>query len=234
MALRIFETDPDALPKGNLFADDTVGRFHSGRQDENGVPVALSKWRITTGDPEVAAAVAQLFGGTPVADDESTAENNIEILTDKSKILAILDGPESITSDMKLWNSGNLVHHCDGVEFLSPDDLVGRPCHCPKLMEERKAAAKRKMGPAPSISVLFKLADDPELGAFRFQTGSWKMAEVLHEYDNALTRVGGPALVELSLELVEYTTKKGREVSYFKPVVKVLKSYNDAVADPKY
>ncbi|MFF2039362.1 hypothetical protein ACFVVX_02945 [Kitasatospora sp. NPDC058170] len=233
MALRIFETDPDALPKVSQFADDTVGRFHSGRQ-EDGIPVALAHWRITTGDPTVAQAVAQLFGGSPVTDDESTAENNIEVQTDKAKILVVLDGPESITSDMKLWNSGNLVHHCDGVEYLSPDDLKGRPCLCPKLMEERKAAAKRKMGPSPSISVEFRVADDLDLGKFRFQSGSWKMAEVLHEYDNALARVGGPALAELTLELVEYTTKKGRDVSYYKPVVKVLKSWNDAVSDPKY
>lgn len=233
MALRIFETDPDALPKGS-FSDDTVGRFHSGRQDEDGVPVALSHWRMTTADPKVAEAIAQLFGGSPVVDDESPAENNIEVQTDKTKVLVILDGPESVTSDMKLWNSGNLVHHCDGVEYLSPDDLKGRPCTCPPLMEDRKAAAKRKMGPSPSINVTFKLADDPELGTFRFQTGSWKMAEVLHEYDNALTRVGGPALVELGLEHVEYTTRKGRDVSYYKPVLKVLKSYNDAIADPKF
>ncbi|GAA0660257.1 hypothetical protein GCM10010193_08990 [Kitasatospora atroaurantiaca] len=233
MAIRIFETDPDARPKGNQFADDVVARFHSGRQVDN-IPVALPHWRITTGDPEAAQAVAQLFGGTPVTDEESAAENNIEVQTGKAKVLVVIDGPESVTSDMKLWNSGTLVHHCDGVEFLSPDDLVGRPCGCPILMEDRKAAHKRKMGPGPSIAVTFKLADDPELGKFRFQTGSWKLAEVLHELDNSLSRVGGPALAELTIELVEYTTKKGRDVSYFKPVVKVLKSWNDAIADPKF
>ena len=233
MALRIFETDPDSLPKGNPFSDDTVGRFHSGRQVD-GVPEALSEWRITTGDPSVAQAVAQLFGGTPVTDDQSTAENNIEVQTDKAKILVVIDGPESVASDMKLWNRGVLVHHCDGVEHLSPEDVKGRKCGCPPLMEDRKAAAKRFMGPGPSIGITFALADDPELGKFRFQSGSWKLTEVLHEIDNALARVGGPALCELGLELVEYTTKKGRDVSYFKPTVKVLKAYNDAIADPKF
>lgn len=232
MALRIFETDPDALPKRSAFADDFVGRFHSGKAVD-GVPESVDEWRITTGDPEVAKAVAQLFGGSPVETD-STSENFIEVETTSPKVLVILSGPEAITSDMKLWNRSTLVHHCDGVEYLSPDDVKGTECGCPALMEDRKAAAKRFMGPSPSISVVFKLADDPDLGKFRFQSGSWKMAEVLHEYDNALTRIGSEALAELTLEVVEYETKKGRHVRYVKPTVKVLKAWNDAVADPKF
>ncbi|MER5638411.1 hypothetical protein ABT095_15800 [Kitasatospora sp. NPDC002227] len=230
MALRIFETDPAAMPKA-AFADDTVGRFHPGKSVD-GLPVALSEWRITTGDKAVADAVAQLFGGS-VVDTESASERHLEVQTDRAKVLVVLDGPESVTSDLKLWNGSNLVHHCDGVEFLSPEDLAGRPCGCPTLMEDRKAAHKRKMGPGPAISITFTLADDPELGTFRCQTGSWKLAEVLHELDNALTRVGAPALAELALEHVEYDTKAGRHVSYYKPTVKVLKAYNDAIADQR-
>ncbi|MFG3036848.1 hypothetical protein ACGF1Z_29760 [Streptomyces sp. NPDC048018] len=229
MALRIFETDPDAMPKGS-FSDDTVGRFHSGRS-VNGIPEALSEWKVSTGDPEVAAAIAQLMGGTPEETD-STSENFIEILTDAKRVKVVLAGPDAITSDMKLWNGSVLIHHCDGVEFLSPDEDRGKACGCPALMEDRKAAAKTKRGPSPSITVNFRLAEDYELGLFRFQTGSWKLAETLHEIGNALDKVKGEALAELSIELVEYTTKKGRDVSYFKPVVKVLKSWSDAVAEP--
>ncbi|MFF2147949.1 hypothetical protein [Kitasatospora sp. NPDC058190] len=78
MAMRIFETDPESKPKPR-FVDDTVGRFHSGRSVHN-VPESLPEWRITTGDPEVSAAVAQLFGGTPEETD-STSDNYIEVLT---------------------------------------------------------------------------------------------------------------------------------------------------------
>jgi hypothetical protein len=230
MAMRIFETDPEAKPKPR-FTDDTVGRFHSGRSVNN-VPESLSEWRITTGDPEVSAAVAQLFGGTPEETD-STSENYIEVLSDANKVLIVLDGPGAITSDMKLWNRSQLVHHCDGVEFLSPETDAGRPCGCPALFAERKAAAKAFRGPSPSINIQFRLADDYDLGLFRFQSGAWTLAEVLHEVENALARVQGEALAELSLELVEYTTKAGRNVSYRKPVVKVLKSYADAIADPR-
>ena len=43
---------------------DIVGRVRSGAQIQ-GRPVALQEWRFTTGDPDVAAAVAEKYGGTP-------------------------------------------------------------------------------------------------------------------------------------------------------------------------
>ncbi|MFD4833740.1 hypothetical protein ACFWPV_28425 [Streptomyces uncialis] len=231
MALRIFETDPDAMPK-NTFSDDTVGRFHGGKSVD-GIPVPLPEWRVTTGDGDVADAIAQLMGGTPEETD-STSENFIEIMTERDKVQVVLSGPDAIASDLKLWNGSALIHHCDGVEFLSPDADRGKACGCPALMEDRKAAAKAKRGPSPSISILFRIAEDYDLGLFRLQTGSWKLAEVLHEIENALNKVGSEALCVLELELVEYTTKKGRDVSYRKPVIRVLKSWSDAIADPTH
>jgi hypothetical protein len=230
VGIRIFETDPDAAPKPRKsFSDDTVGRFHSGRQVD-GQPESLSEWRVTTGDRAVADAVAQLLGGQPDETD-SPNENFIEVLTAANAVSVILDGPNAIRSDMKLWNRNKLVHHCDGVEFLSPDEKAGLPCGCPALFSMRKQAAKDYVGPSPSISITFRLADDPDLGKFRFQTGSWTLAEVLHEYENDLARVGGEAVATLALELVEYTTKKGRFVSYLKPVLDRIRSYNDAIAE---
>ncbi|MFJ7419765.1 hypothetical protein ACIQXD_14285 [Streptomyces uncialis] len=235
--LTIFDTDPNAKPKPKQdFSDDTVGRFHSGRQVDD-VPEALSEWRITTGDMVVARSVAQLFGGEPIENEGSTSENFIDVFTERETVPVILDGPEAVYADLKLWNRNKLVHHCDGTKFLSPDEKKGQACHCPELFAERKAAAKDFMGPSPSITVTFRLADDPELGVFKFQSGSWVMASVLHEYENDLAAIGGPALAELTLELVEFTIKKGKNkglnVSYYKPVIKVLKSYGDAIADER-
>jgi hypothetical protein len=232
MALRIFDTDPDAKPKPRQsFNDDYVARFYMGRQVDN-QPEALSEWRVMTAEPGTAQAIAQLFGGQPVETD-SSADKFIEVLTTSAKIPVILDGPKAISSDMKLWNRGKLVHHCDGVDFLSHADekRIGTACGCPTLFAERKQAARDYMGPAPAINVRFRLADDPDLGVCHFQTTSWTLAEVLHEHDDALRRIGGEALGELSIELVEYTTKKGRHVEYLKPVLKVVKSWNDAVAE---
>ncbi|MFK0289519.1 hypothetical protein ACIQU6_03385 [Streptomyces sp. NPDC090442] len=234
--MTIFATDPNARPKERTtFADDTVGRFHSGRAVD-GIPEVLTEWRISTGDKVVAESVAQLFGGEPIETD-SPSENFIDVFTDRTTILVVLDGADAIYADMKLWNRNKLVHHCDGSVFLSPDEKKGQPCHCPELFAERKAAAADFMGPAPSITITFRLADDPELGKFKFQSGSWMLASVLHEYENDLAAIDGPALAELTLEPVEYTVKKGpnkgRNVSYVKPVVRVLKAFNDAIADER-
>jgi hypothetical protein len=232
MAIRVFETDPDAKPKERVSYGGQIGTFAAGRKDAKGNPVALPSWRILTGSQDVADSVAQLFGGAPF-DTESANDHHIAVDTDAETVLIVVDKPSDLRADMKLWNRSALIHHCDGIEFLSPDDQRGDPCGCPETMEERKAAAKKFTGPSPSIELTFRLADDYELGEFRFKTGSWTLVDVLHHVENALDAIDGPALCELTLELVEYTTSKGRDVSYRKPVINVLKSYNDAIADAR-
>ncbi|MFG3200351.1 hypothetical protein ACGFYT_30005 [Streptomyces sp. NPDC048208] len=228
MALRIFETDPAAKPKPRQFADDFVGRFRSGRMVGNR-PESLATWRVTTGDPTTADAVSKLMGGTP-GEWETTGEDFNEVMTETDKVLIVIDGPKALTADMKLWGRSGLIHHCDGVQSLMDEDK-GEPCGCPRLMEDRKAHAKSGRGPSPYTNLVFRLADDYHLGKFRFQSTSWKLAEVVHEIDNALSAYKGEVLAELSLELVEFTTKAGRDVSYRKPVVKVIKAFADAMAD---
>lgn len=231
MAIRVFETDPDARPKERpAYSSDHIGTFAAGKKDADGNPMALGSWRILTGEPQVADALAQLFGGT-VEDTESSADHHIAVDTDAVTVLVVVDGTSALRSDMKLWNRNKLVHHCDGIYFESPEEKRGNRCGCPETMAERKQAAKDYVGPSPSIELEFRLADDFELGKFRFKTGSWTLVDVLHNVENALDAIDGPALCELTLELVEYTTKKGRAVSYHKPVINVLKSYNDAIAD---
>lgn len=230
MALRIFETDPDAAPKpSNQFADDVVGRFRSGRMVGK-APESLAEWRITTGDPSVADAVAGMYGGHP-QEWETTREDGIEVLTNTPKVDVVISGSSAITARMVLWSAqGQPIHECDGMEFLD-EDRKGEPCGCPPLMAERKDQARKGIGPKPSVSVRFRLADDPELGIFRFQSSSWDLVRDLHNVENALDSVGGPARASLTLELVEFVPKNGamagRTVSYRKPVIRVFGAYED-------
>ncbi|QAX94022.1 recombination directionality factor [Streptomyces phage Euratis] len=238
----IWAEDADNKPKKReTYADDSVGRLHSGYMDTEGKkpqPVALTEWRFSTGEKSVADAVAQLFGGTPVENDESTSENFIDVFTEAQRIPVVIE-QGGVHWDMKLWLNGKLKHHCDGFDFVShaDEEMIGQPCGCPKLFDERKAAAKDFDAPNPSITVTFSLADDPELGKFKFQTGSWTLFKVIHEAEDDLERIGqnGPVFAYLELELVEYTPKKGpmrnKLVSYTKPVIKVVKAYDDAIAD---
>ncbi|MET9959298.1 hypothetical protein ABZ128_09450 [Streptomyces sp. NPDC006326] len=217
---RIWETDPDSKPRERQFSNDFVGRFRSGRLVGK-QPEALSEWRVTTGDPVVAAEIARLMGGDPEEWD-TDKEDNIEILTDSSSIEIIIESSDKIDASMKLFGMTGLVHHCDGVEFLSPDEDKGTPCGCPPLLQDRKDKAKAGRGPKPSIDVVFKLAKAPDLGLFRFNSGSWELVKVLHNVLADVDAYDGPVRATLAIENVSYTTKAGRDVSYNKPVVTVL------------
>src|SRR5690606_35209536 len=141
MKIRIFETDPNAAPKKRqTFADDVVGRVRSGKA-VNGIPAGLSTWRITTGDPDVAHAVADAFGGE-VAEWETTKEDNLEVITETNTLPVIISSPEVISARLVLWGMGGVrIHECDGVTFLD-EERRGQPCGCPELLAERKAAAR--------------------------------------------------------------------------------------------
>jgi hypothetical protein len=238
MAMKIWQTDPENKPQERVSSKaDLDGLVSIGAQDENGDPVSLDTFRIATSDPKTADAIAELFGGTPV-ETERTADHFIDVITTRDKLLVVVDRPSDLYSDMKQWNNGKLTHHCDGVSFLSHpsrEEMVGKPCGCPELFVERKQAARDYMGPSPSIDLTFRLADDTDLGRFRFHTGSWGLAKVLHQAEDKLARIDGPALVEISMELVEFTIKKGpkrgQNVSYYLPKIKPIKAYADAVAD---
>ncbi|MCX4687310.1 hypothetical protein OG401_23910 [Kitasatospora purpeofusca] len=225
---RIFETDPNAKPKPR-FTNDFVGRFRSGMSINNR-PVSLANWRVTTDDPDTADALAELMGGRP-EEWETSGTDGMQVLTDKDSVEIVVDGSKAIRSRMILWGRQGPIHECDGVEFLSPEEEKGKPCGCPALLVDRKAAAKTGRGPAPSVEVAFRLAEDQELGRFRFVSSSWELVKVLHEVEDALDRVNGPALCRLSLELVEFVTKDGKPVSFRKPVIKVIKAFDDAIAD---
>ncbi|WP_172384875.1 hypothetical protein [Streptomyces sp. MNP-20] len=217
--LRVFDNDPDARPK--VYTSDFVGRFRAGMQINNR-PVGLKSWRVTTGDPEVAKAVADQYGGQ-AEEWETTKEDNLQVLTEADAIKVVVDGPDALTFRMALYGmTGKPIHACDGVEFTDTEDpRHGQPCGCPQTLQERKAAAKAGHGPKPDQRITFRLADNPELGRFRLMTGSWEFMKAMETMWRELEAVGGPALCTLKLELVEFTTKAGVEVSYRKPVLVV-------------
>lgn len=229
MSLRIFGSDPDAQPKVHKrFSDDIVGRFRSGHQLQNR-PVALTKWRVTTGDPEVADAVHQLLGGEAPQSWAAKGEDNLEVFTDAKTVPILLVGDEPIRQAMVLWSrNGKLISKSDGETMSdgSPDpdrDLT---------YAERKKKANDGIGPVPQIEVYFRLAGDPDLGIFKFQTGSWSMVRDLVTDDTEREFAdrkgdldGADVPATLTLEKVEFVAKSGERagqvVTYTKPVLKV-------------
>lgn len=225
MALRLFNPDGSDKPKGR-FSDDLVGRFRSGHV-VNRRPVALSEWRVTTDDPEVAEAIAQLLDGSEPQQWDSSGTDSLETFTSKDEIEILLDGPDAVRTGMALWSrTGKIIHACDGMVYTEGEE-AGKPCGCPSSLKDKKDADKAGTGPEPNISIKFRLADDPDLGYFNFRTGSWSMAVEIDKAEQALAKLDGVAKAWLSLELVEYTTKAGRNVSYRKPVLTVIGPADD-------
>jgi hypothetical protein len=233
---RIWDADPDAAPKErSTYADDVVGRFRAGRLIRVGgkeIPEALNEWRVTSGDPVVGDRIAELMGGEP-EEWETDKEDNLQVLTDSPSVQIIIE-PNGVDASFKMFMPGaGMTHHCDGFEYLSPEEDKGKACGCPSLIAERKLEAQKMRGPKPSVDITFRLADDPELGVFRFNSGSWKLVETLGPLFAELDKyIGRQVRASLTIENVTFTPQKGpragQEVSYNKPVVKIYGAYEAA------
>jgi hypothetical protein len=79
----------------------------------------------------------------------------------------------------------------------------------------------------PAISVRFRLAEANQLGAFRLQSASWDLAETAMDVQQELAQTDGPSLCKLSLQLVRFTARSGVEMSFRKPVLTVLRAYDE-------
>lgn len=217
MGLRLFENDPASAPKAR-FADDLVGRLRSGYQVGK-TPVALEKWRVTSGDPDVLDAVLDLFGddsGEGQTEWPTEGEEKFQVFTAANSVDIILDGPDAIRSEMVLWGrSGPAIRKCDGVEQKGDD--AGEPCVCPATFDARKDASRAGKGCTPSITAYFRLADAPDLGRFKFTSGSWSLARDIGQVEDKLATIEGQARATLTLEVVKM--KNGKQ--FTKPIFKI-------------
>lgn len=229
MALKIFGTDPENQPKPRQrFSDDFVGQVHSG-YSLDGTPASLEEWRITTGDPDVADRVHEMFGGEAPEEWETKSERNLQVFTDATEIDVIVADAKAIRQRMILWgNDRKPVYVSDG-EFILDD--AGHPTEqrdpdADLTFAERKE--KKAWGANPSAEVTFRLADDPDLGIFVLKSNSWGLAHFLaaEDIEGQIEAVGGPAIVRLKLVPVSYKAKKGERkgkmVSFTSTEIEVL------------
>jgi hypothetical protein len=235
--LRIFETDPDAKREEREETEykrpEYAYQFRTGMQNARKKPVSLAKWRVLAAGPDVAQGIAELMGGEPKEFD-ATKEHDFEIMTTSAAVEIVLSGADAIEDKLVQWaGPGAPIHECDGVYSLLPEDK-GEPCGCPATLKDRKEAHKKKKGPGPGIVVTFRLAGlGYELGVGRWIATSWLFAEEVYKVKDALDQVDGDALCRLEIELIEYTKEDGEEVSFKKPKITVLGSYNDAIAEER-
>ncbi|WP_424936642.1 MULTISPECIES: hypothetical protein [Bacteria] len=223
MALKIWGTDPANQPKPRQkFADDVVGRFRSGHMIDDR-PQALDEWRMTTGDPDVAAKIHELLGGDEPQEWASKGEDNIEVFTASTEVDIVIEKASDLRQRMVLWGrSGKPIYVSDGEHIL---DEQGHPTDerdpdADLTFAERKA--KKDIGAIPDIDLFFRLADEPDLGVFKFKTGSWGFASDLayNGVDEKLEAAEGPVAATLKLSPVSFVAKNGpragQTVSYTK------------------
>ncbi|MDF9814507.1 hypothetical protein [Streptomyces sp. SPB162] len=200
--------------------EEVIGDCDFGRVVD-GKLLAQPVWRLLTMSPQAAEGVASVLGVEPQR-RLATSREQLEVVSEESSLRVLIKDPDRLTAQMKLWDSRGLAHHCDGSLFLSPEADAGHPCGCPPTMAERRARARRGQGPQPVTTLLFLLAGCPDVGSFRFRSSSWRFAETVEEIRTQLAAVGDPALCDLAIRTVEFTTQNGRCVSYHKPDLKVL------------
>jgi hypothetical protein len=233
MALKVFGTDPENQPKQrSSFADDLVGRFHAGYVINNR-PATVEEWRVTTGDPEVADRIHELYGGDQPQTIETESENNIEVFTKAASVDIIIEKASALRQRMVLWSrNGKLIYATDGEWKL---DDSGNPTDeadpdASLTFAERKAKAKDGTGPEPETTLFFRLADDPELGLFRFRSGGWSLVSDMAYNGTESTLADaisdseeGKAKAKLALEPVSFVAKNGpragQTVSFIKATI---------------
>lgn len=203
-------------------SSELVGRFRSGYQADNR-PVALKEFRVTTGDPEVASAIAELLG----ADEEPSkwdtkTDENIQVFTTTKSVDIIVDGEGAIRATLVLWGQGGKIVETDGTHVYDDDgNLTDEECSftAGKTRDELKRLHRAKKGPGPSLQAYFTLADGPELGKFKFFSGSWSSLDNFAEESDRLAELEGPQRYTLELKPVEFE-KDGEKIQFTKPVLK--------------
>jgi hypothetical protein len=210
----------DEAVEASKYADDLVGTFRTGHQDARGNPKSLTEWRVTSGDPDVVEAVAEVLGGDPQEWDNE--KEPIEAFTAAKTITVVLE-PGAIRSGYARWGRNSLVSRCDGevVTYSADDDSeVGKPCGCAgKSLEDRRKAAKNGTGCKPDVSIVFALEALPNLGKFRFRSGSEILLKDIQDVEEIVTASAENVTATLTLEQV--TTKAGR--TFTKTVVALSK-----------
>ena len=218
MALKIFDLDDAPKPSQSLdYGDALVGRLKGGYQ-EDGLPVATETIVVTTDDPAVAERASELFGGEVVELDVERGHDH-RVVTDAREIRLLVDSPEDFRARFALFGPRGLMFATDGEVILEGEDFTGategQPWgNRPQSMEAWKAQAKDGRAPRPDIRLRGRLADDPELGVFEYQTSGWSLVADVPAIESRLAEAAssGPALVSLIFSRREITRgpNKGR------------------------
>lgn len=180
-------------------------------------PIPLGSWLVTSQNEAVAYSVGHLYGESvrPV----TRPAGGFEVMLQSDVVEVRVDYPVDVVSRFIRGTENDPDHLCDGAILLAPAHAAGRPCGCPTLPHERRAAAASGAGPKPDVRLDCRLLRAPELGRFRYSSSSWSFSESLNSLTTQIRRADGPTRLELRLDGRRLTTRSGVEVSLRWPMV---------------
>jgi hypothetical protein len=216
MPIDIFNPDVQPSRTGG-FKDDIVGRFRSGYQI-NGRPASLTAWRVTTDDQDVAEFISEALDGDQPQAWETKGDDDIEVFTKADSVDIIIEGESAIEARMLIWARGQKrIVTCDGTVA----ETEGKPHEC-LIGGFTKRAEHEEAGHVcePVIAITFRLAENPDLGLFKFQSGAWSLATSIAKAIGDYAKTGHSAKGTLALEVVEYESG-GTARKFTKPVLTI-------------
>ena len=197
-------------------SSDVVGTIRTGKMDaRSNTPYSLEAFRFTADHPDITKKLSELYGGKP-GEWETAKPDKFELLSEASSLLGEV---RHFDSECILWGANKPIRVCDG---HTQKDEDGDPCQCPgDYWEHREMAAKGKAC-KPNVSSKLILVDAPELGMFKFQSGSWLLASDVAEIEEYLADSAHGSQMEFSIET--YETKQGqtRQRPRFSPVKELV------------
>jgi hypothetical protein len=183
-------------------SSDVVGTIRTGKMDpRTNTPYSLESFRFTADHPDITAKLAELYGGKP-GEWETAKPDKFELLSE-TNVLAV--EVRHFDSEFILWGANKPIRVCDGQNQKDDD---GDECQCPgDYWEHRDMAAKGKAC-KPNVSSKLILLDAPELGMFKFSSGSWLLASDVDEIEAFLADADHNSQMYFSIET--YQTKQGQ------------------------
>ena len=194
---------------------DLVGTIRTGKQDKAGNPYSLDSFRFTADHPDITDKLAELYGGK-TGEWNTTNPDKYELISETSSLLVEV---RHFDSEMVLWGANKPIFVCDGV---TQKDEAGTPCRCPSDYWEHRELAKEGKACKPNIRGKLILVDAPEVGMFKYTSGSWLLASDVKEIEDYLDNA--PHGSQMLFEIEQYETKQGqpRQRPKFTPVLAVV------------
>lgn len=82
---------------------------------------------------------------------------------------------------------------------------------------------------ASGSDLMFRLAVDCSAGVFHYSSGPWLLSEIMGKTVDLLAGQGGPALCDLLIRAVDFTTRTGTMVRYLLPSLVLIGRWDGGI-----